>query len=167
VRAQGGTIVYTVSPAGRTAAEAAGATLDVLTVADVVDGFRFTAAQLGKRGTTLSSVQRSGNAAVAAGDGDAAVRGLAGHVLLTLPSGGKLLTSMGHWMELSQLGVTEEGLFAACSRRGAHYESAVRAELESCGGDRRRRSAVMERRGAEMVRSSAPCSASRSSRSTY
>jgi len=31
------------------------------------------------------------------------VTGAAGHVLLTYPTGGKILTSMGHWIELMKV----------------------------------------------------------------
>ena len=139
VRAQGGTITFGIDKAAAAAATAAGATLEVLTVVDVVDGLRIQAAHLHDRGC------------IAAG-----ISGLAGHVLLTLPSGGKLLASMGHWMELSQLGVTEEALFATAKRRGARYEAEVRTELDRCTSPRQRH-AVYSRRGRELIQSSAPC----------
>lgn len=33
-------------------------------------------------------------------------KGSAGHVILTYPKGGKILTSMGHWIELMKLDTT-------------------------------------------------------------
>jgi len=37
--------------------------------------------------------------------------GAAGHILLTYPNGGKLLTSMGHWVELVKVDTSEQKLF--------------------------------------------------------
>ena len=37
--------------------------------------------------------------------------GAAGHVLLTYPSGGRILTSMGHWVQLMKLDTSAEKLF--------------------------------------------------------
>ena len=37
--------------------------------------------------------------------------GSAGHVLLTFKSGGHLLTSMGHWVELMKVDTSEKKLF--------------------------------------------------------
>jgi hypothetical protein len=45
-------------------------------------------------------------------------RGLLGHALLHYPkSGGKLLTSAGHWMELSQLKTNESNVFNAMKKQ--------------------------------------------------
>lgn len=38
-------------------------------------------------------------------------KGQAGHVLLTYKSGGHLLTSMGHWIELMKIDITDKVLF--------------------------------------------------------
>lgn len=37
--------------------------------------------------------------------------GSACHVLLTYPSGGMILTSMGHWIELMKIDTSEKKLF--------------------------------------------------------
>ena len=37
--------------------------------------------------------------------------GTAGHVLLTYKSGGHILTSMGHWIELMKIDASEKKLF--------------------------------------------------------
>ena len=37
--------------------------------------------------------------------------GSAGHVLMTFPSGGAILTSMGHWIELMKIDASAEKLF--------------------------------------------------------
>lgn len=44
------------------------------------------------------------------------VKGQAGHVLLTYPSGGTLLTSMGHWIELMKVDTSEKVLFDLAER---------------------------------------------------
>lgn len=38
-------------------------------------------------------------------------KGAAGHVLLKYKSGGHLLTSMGHWIELMKIDTSEKKLF--------------------------------------------------------
>ena len=43
-------------------------------------------------------------------------KGSAGHVLLTYPSGGCLLTSMGHWVELMKIDTSEKKLFEIAER---------------------------------------------------
>ena len=66
--------------------------------------------------------------------------GLAGHVLLTLPGGGMLLTSMGHWVQLAKLEVSEETLLAAARARGGEgaaasaYEQLSRVACGAAGG---------------------------------
>ena len=75
-----GTILYRIDETQAAAAAACGSVLEVLTVASSVDGV-LAAQHVSSGGKTLSQ----------AGGGS----GLAGHVLLTRPSGGMLLTSMG------------------------------------------------------------------------
>ena len=85
VHVMGGTIAYTVDAAGATAgAEAAKYALEVLTVAESFSD-----------GTAIprAAITRTG-----------AHTGAAGHVVLTYEvGGGTLLTSCGHWIELSKL----------------------------------------------------------------
>jgi hypothetical protein len=40
-----------------------------------------------------------------------AFKGAAGHILLTYPNSGKILTSMGHWVELVKVDTSEQKLF--------------------------------------------------------
>ena len=42
--------------------------------------------------------------------------GLAGHVLLSYPKGGKILTSMGHWIELMKIDSSSQKLFETAER---------------------------------------------------
>ena len=43
-------------------------------------------------------------------------KGTAGHVLLRFKSGGMLLTSMGHWVELMKVDTSEKKLFELAER---------------------------------------------------
>ncbi|CAE7832591.1 unnamed protein product [Symbiodinium sp. CCMP2592] len=58
----------------------------------------------------------------------------AGHVMLTYPSGGRLLTSAGHWKELTHLGgVSEEGLLRVAEQRfGQAYSAQIQTSLQQC-----------------------------------
>ena len=139
--AMGGTITYAVDEAGAAASRAAGCRLEVLTVAEKVDGM-VTATN----GMYRRRLSKAGG-----------VMGLAGHVLITYPSGGKLLTSMGHWIELSKLhGCTEESVLRTAESRGAGYVCKLRAELDACS-DASDRSRLLQEYAAELVQSSAPC----------
>ena len=140
--AMGGTIVYGVDETAAAAAEAAGVQLEVLTVAEKIDGM--VTASDGRFKQRLSSVANGGT------------RGVAGHVLLTYPSGGRLLASMGHWVELSKLhGCTEESVLRAARSRGAGYAQQIKEELESCADDTAR-SRMLQQYAAELVQNSAP-----------
>lgn len=49
-------------------------------------------------------------------------KGTAGHILLTYNSGGHLLTSMGHWIELMKIDTSEHKLFEIAEKQyGAQY----------------------------------------------
>eukprot|EP00811_Abedinium_folium_P000177 NODE_10161_length_1372_cov_8.123695.p1 GENE.NODE_10161_length_1372_cov_8.123695~~NODE_10161_length_1372_cov_8.123695.p1 ORF type:complete len:355 (-),score=81.72 NODE_10161_length_1372_cov_8.123695:213-1277(-) len=112
VDAMSSTIAYTVD--GNVAATTPAYKLEVLTVAS------------GMRGVSLPSAPhllcQSGKH-----------RGSAGHVLMTYPSGGLLLTSAGHWIDLTRLDVSEERLLSMASTTyGEEYSSGLRSRLESC-----------------------------------
>merc|ERR1712187_538327 len=55
------------------------------------------------------------------GDGDGLKRGAAGHVALTYAEGGQLVTSMGHWIELTKI--------------DASLESVMRVAAHNFGGE--------------------------------
>merc|ERR1719473_1912283 len=115
--------------------------MSILTVAEKVDGM-VTATN----GMYRRRLSKAGG-----------VMGLAGHVLLTYPSGGRLLTSMGHWIELTKLhGCTEESVLQAAERRGAAYSRAIREELDSCA-TQSERDRALQRCGAQLVQNAAPC----------
>merc|ERR1719321_425305 len=84
-------------------------------------------------------------------------RGWAGHVLLKYPSGGKLLASAGHWVELSLLDVTEASLLQAAAGFGEAYTSSVQASLSACrtAEDRNR---SIQQFSSQMVQQCSPCS---------
>ena len=139
--AMGGTIVYCLDEAGAEAARAAGVGLKVLTVVEKVDGMACA--------TDPRFMRRLSTAG--------GRRGLAGHVLLTYPSGGKLLTSMGHWIELTKLhGCSEASVLRAAESRGSSYASKIRDELDGCASPADK-SQLLQRYGAELVQSAAPC----------
>jgi len=84
-------------------------------------------------------------------------RGLAGHVLLTYPSGGHILASAGHWIELSRLDVTQDNLFAAAAQYGAVFQQEVMSSVGQCvTAEERQRS--IQAFSSQMVQQSAPCS---------
>ena len=63
-------------------------------------------------------------------------KGLAGHVVLRYPSGGRLLASCPHWIELSKLDVNAEQLLqVAEARYGAAYASNMRQVMNGFGED--------------------------------
>jgi hypothetical protein len=81
-----------------------------------------------------------------------------GHVMLTYPSGGKILVSAGHWIELSQLsGATEESVLRMCSAQmGGARANQMMADLQNSATPYEREQ-VIQRNAQEVVWSSAPC----------
>lgn len=63
----------------------------------------------------------------AVGGGAHEKRGAAGHVTLTYASGGQLVTSCGHWIELSRLDTTEEQVIRVAAR---NFGAEARGQLE-------------------------------------
>jgi len=85
-------------------------------------------------------------------------RGAAGHVILRYPSGGMLLVSAGHWVELSNIGVTEERLLeVAAASYGAAYSAEVSTRFASCTTVVERNSLVQSM-AQQYVQQSPPCS---------
>jgi len=84
-------------------------------------------------------------------------RGFAGHVLLTYPSGGRLLASAGHWMELSNFDVSEAGLFQAAASYGVAFQAEIQTSMASCQTAAQKQQ-VMQTYSSQMVQQSAPCS---------
>lgn len=64
------------------------------------------------------------------GEGDNIKSGMAGHVTLTYASGGQLVTSMGHWLELTRINTSEEELIrVAASNFGQEELFMLQADL--------------------------------------
>merc|ERR1712232_803905 len=105
VKCLSSTIAYTVDK--RVISSQTPYKLDVLTVATEVPGIAIA-------NLPAEQVCEFGNK-----------RGAAGHVCLTYPSGGSLLASAGHWVELMRIeGVTEENLLkTAAANYGAAYSA--------------------------------------------
>eukprot|EP01059_Diplonema_ambulator_P023013 TRINITY_DN3839_c0_g1_i1.p1 TRINITY_DN3839_c0_g1~~TRINITY_DN3839_c0_g1_i1.p1 ORF type:complete len:403 (+),score=103.65 TRINITY_DN3839_c0_g1_i1:86-1294(+) len=139
VKAMGGTIMYSLAdekPPG-----SAPYTLDVLTVLTAADGN--STAMNGKKITV---------------DGNT---GICGHVALKYPSGGVLLTSCGHWVSLCHLDTTEENLRDAVTKQmGAENYAAWSYEYDAAPAPMK--SAMLQRKAAECVQTSAPCKYSKS-----
>lgn len=65
------------------------------------------------------------------GEGDKAKRGMAGHVTLTYKSGGQLVTSMGHWIELTRIDTSLDGVLRVARRNfGMHEMETLQAEMD-------------------------------------
>lgn len=144
--ALGGTILYAIDEAQAAAAKSEGSIVQVLTVASNIDGV--PADTLLRRGNCGRSVKLS----EAAG-----ANGLAGHVLITRPSGGMLLTSMGHWIELVKLDVSEETLLSTAQEFSAGFQAEMEGELSAARSEAER-SATVQRYSSKMVSMSSPCS---------
>lgn len=84
-------------------------------------------------------------------------RGWAGHVLLTYPSGGQLLASAGHWVELSRLDVTEANLLQAASAFGAAFSGEVISSMAMCSTPQERQQTV-QAYSSQMIQQCIPCS---------
>merc|ERR1711939_81180 len=85
--------------------------------------------------------------------------GSAGHVALTYPSGGTLLTSAGHWLELVNLDVSMDNLRMAYAKEyGASRAETMMSDLTSQGDSVEVRQEKMQSYAKMLVQTSAPCS---------
>jgi hypothetical protein len=90
------------------------------------------------------------------GEGDAQKKGLAGHVTLTYPEGGQLVTSMGHWIELARLDATLDSVIRAAEHNfGEEEVSKFRREYD-CLGSATEKSAYLQETCHQLVTKSAP-----------
>merc|ERR1711957_433028 len=88
--------------------------------------------------------------------GDARRSGAAGHVTLTYKEGGQLVTSNGHWIELTRIDVSLESLERAAAHNfGASECSSFRAEYAVAATDEARVECV-QKRARKLVQQSAP-----------
>eukprot|EP00931_Biecheleriopsis_adriatica_P013698 TRINITY_DN11516_c0_g2_i1.p1 TRINITY_DN11516_c0_g2~~TRINITY_DN11516_c0_g2_i1.p1 ORF type:complete len:427 (-),score=76.77 TRINITY_DN11516_c0_g2_i1:116-1396(-) len=138
VSALGGTIVYTVNP------RRARTDLYELKVLTVVSSWA------GGRGSFPEAMKCS------IGAGDAEKRGAAGHVTLTYASGGQLLTSMGHWIELTRIDTSLESVIQVAARNfGQDDLRRLNAEVEGLSSQAERQE-CLQRWSKEMVQKSVP-----------
>lgn len=83
-------------------------------------------------------------------------RGLAGHVVLTYASGGQLVTSTGHWIELTRINASLESVLRVAEHEfGEEEAKSVRKEYYSKGSDTERYKCV-QNRASSMVHKSMP-----------
>ena len=146
IHAASNTIVYQLSRDAAQEAERSGAyRLEVLTTADV----HYTAYP--GYGAVYGGINALGFSQ------QAGPQQAMGHVLLTYPSGGRMLTSAGHWKELVHLGgVSEEALLRVAERYyGKEYSTNLGAQLQQCAdvGSRMKMQQVYAQ---QCVQSSAP-----------
>ena len=77
--------------------------------------------------------------------GDVTKRGVAGHVALSYPSGGQLITSMGHWIELTRINTSVESMMQVAARNFGEKEIFKhRAELSSARNEAERQQCVQK-----------------------
>eukprot|EP00933_Yihiella_yeosuensis_P022495 TRINITY_DN1771_c0_g1_i1.p1 TRINITY_DN1771_c0_g1~~TRINITY_DN1771_c0_g1_i1.p1 ORF type:complete len:440 (-),score=66.46 TRINITY_DN1771_c0_g1_i1:346-1665(-) len=132
VSAMGDTIVYTVNPRRK---ETELYTLKVLTVVSEIDGRSLSHAQssnnsqsdeeraLQQQQMPADPRQNPPEAMLfTIGEGDNEKRGMAGHVTLTYASGGQLVASMGHWIELTRVNTSEANLMDVAARNFGQEE---------------------------------------------
>lgn len=135
VSAMSNTIVYTVDPRRR-ATDAYD--LKVLTVVGEI-------ASSSLRGSA------SDENMCCVGIGDSKKKGWAGHVTLTYAAGGQLVTSMGHWIEMSRIDTSLESVMRVAAKNfGAGEVTQFQTELATASNDIER-SSVIQKRAREMV----------------
>eukprot|EP00933_Yihiella_yeosuensis_P022496 TRINITY_DN1771_c0_g2_i1.p1 TRINITY_DN1771_c0_g2~~TRINITY_DN1771_c0_g2_i1.p1 ORF type:complete len:436 (-),score=70.56 TRINITY_DN1771_c0_g2_i1:300-1607(-) len=137
VSAMSDTIVYTINPRRK---ETDLYTLEVLTVVSKIDGTSTSDAQscddtesVPDADEALQQQMRQYMPAegrqkppeamlYTIGEGGNVKRGTAGHVTLTYASGGQLVTSMGHWIELTRINTSDEMLMKAVAKNFGQCE---------------------------------------------
>lgn len=137
VQAMSNTILYTIKPDVGTSRY----TLKVLTVVSQHDGGQPADDQ------KCSIVSESS---------DVMKRGFAGHVMLNYESGGQLVTSMGHWIELTRINTSLEAVMRTAAKNfGDDEVSDFRREYEMQATDNDRYECI-QRRSKAMVSKSMP-----------
>jgi hypothetical protein len=66
------------------------------------------------------------------GEGEELKRGMAGHVTLTYGSGGQLVTSMGHWIELTRINTSLDGIMRVAAHNFGQGELQELQEDMAC-----------------------------------
>jgi hypothetical protein len=141
VSAMSDTIVYTVNPVRLPTDKYA---LKVLTV---VTGMASSKLQVAG---DLESLKCT------IGNGDGLHRGWAGHVTLTYASGGQLITSMGHWAELSKIDTSLESVLKVATKNfGIDKTLTYQTEIANATTELQR-TAVIQSIAKDMVSKSQP-----------
>lgn len=84
-------------------------------------------------------------------------KGSAGHILLKYKSGGHLLTSMGHWIELMKIDTSEKKLFELAEKQyGKAYAEEMRVQYACM--DVTSQKAYVQTQARTFVQNQAPCS---------
>jgi len=138
VKAMGGTILYTVDPKR---SKTGVYDLKILTVVtDTADG--------------LPNLTEEMKCSV--GEGDSAKKGAAGHVTLTYSSGGQLVTSMGHWIELTRIDTTMESVLRAAEHNFGVTEAADFRQEYYSKSSATERADCLQKRAHKLVQQSVP-----------
>lgn len=145
----GGTIVYTI-------AETAGNNeiydIEILSIAQNHGNLNLSP-DFNVNAYPKVSIERRGNVEF----------GTAGHVLLKYHNGGTMVTSAGHWIELSHLNVREDDVLRVAEMQmGQDYALQMQSEMNVLASPVEREQYV-QRSAQRIVQSSAPCNYSRSS----
>mmetsp|Transcript_94342 Transcript_94342/g.177550 ORF Transcript_94342/g.177550 Transcript_94342/m.177550 type:complete len:575 (+) Transcript_94342:125-1849(+) len=139
VSASSNTIVYTVNPQ-RQATDVYD--LKVLTVVEDI-------------ATCSLQSSASDESKCSVGVGDARKQGWAGHVTLTYAAGGQLVTSMGHWIEMSRVDTSLESVIRVAARNfGGDEVGKIRTELATVTSEDDR-SSIIQKHARSMVTKSA------------
>lgn len=89
-------------------------------------------------------------------EGEARKRGAAGHVALSYPSGGQLITSMGHWIELTRIDTSVESIMQVAAKNfGEHEIRKTRAALSGARTETERMRCLQDL-SKEMIQKSIP-----------
>lgn len=82
--------------------------------------------------------------------------GAAGHVILSYPSGGFLLTSMSHWVEVMKVDTSEKKLFEIAKEEyGEDTFNKIQKEYEELSDNQKE--AYRAKKAAEFIQTQAPC----------
>jgi len=137
VSALGGTIVYTVNP---TRAPTKLYDLKVLTVVST-----WTGAQ------AMPEAMKC-----CIGSGETEKRGAAGHITLTYASGGQIVTSMGHWIELTRIDTALDTVMRVAARHFGQDEAMLlHSEIDGLHSDSAKRECA-QKWSKQMVQKSVP-----------
>lgn len=138
VKALGGTILYTVDPKR---SKTGLYDLKVLTVVT---------------GTSDGLPNLTEEMKCSIGEGEGVRKGAAGHVTLTYQSGGQLVTSMGHWIELTRIDTNLDSVLRAAEHNFGAVEAADFRQEYYSKSSSFERSECLQKRAHKLVQQSVP-----------